>query len=193
MAAFSKGDTTILEIEQPRRRTWSISVTTVGLGRLYYEDSMYLQTGLKNARDTAPKQISIYFVHHGHRTRCMLKTTQPHETVDDTNKPLITNTLGINPSTPPSYPLAHCALRSKKVPPRDSTVVIIADEIVVNACRRQTDVIRPVVRPRGRNLITVSNSFNICVLASALSLTTACLARSSFIFAILSSLVKVFL
>ena len=53
--------------------------------------------------------------------------------------------------------------------------------------------IRPVVRPLGRNLMTVSNSLSICVLAFAFSFTTVCLPRSSFVLAIRSSLVKILL
>ncbi|KAL7351728.1 hypothetical protein ACKS0A_00581 [Histoplasma ohiense] len=53
-------------------------------------------------------------------------------------------------------------------------------------------VTRGAVFPRGRNLITVSSSLNMCVFASDFSLATACLARSSFIRAILSSRVMEF-
>lgn len=52
---------------------------------------------------------------------------------------------------------------------------------------------RPVVRPLGRSLMTVSNSLSICVLAFAFSFTIASLTRSSFALATLSSLVKVLL
>lgn len=58
---------------------------------------------------------------------------------------------------------------------------------------RQIVVSRPVVRPLGRSLITVSSSLSMPVLACALSLTISCLMRSSFIFAIRSSRVKVLL
>lgn len=124
----------------------------------------------------------------------MLQTTHPQWTDNPTRKTIDNGYVGYQSFNTTLLSHSHivCAV-PRKSPPGIAFVVMIADDVLVNACRRQTDVIRPVVRPRGRNLITVSNSFNICVLASALSLTTACFMRSSFIFAILSSLVKVFL
>ena len=50
---------------------------------------------------------------------------------------------------------------------------------------------RPVVRPLGRSLMTVSNSLSICVLAFAFCFTIVCRTRSSLVLAILSSLVRV--
>ena len=58
---------------------------------------------------------------------------------------------------------------------------------------RQILVSHPVVRPLGRSLITISSSLSICVLEWAVSFAIVCPIRSSFLFAILSSLVKVLL
>lgn len=65
----------------------------------------------------------------------------------------------------------------------------VADWSSVN--HHQTLVSLPVVRPLGRSLITVSNSFSIWVLACDFPFTMTCLIRSSLILAILSSLVSV--
>ena len=74
---------------------------------------------------------------------------------------------------------------------RSACACRVLGQLSVSLCQRhQTEVILPVVRPRGRSFITVSNSLSIFVLASALPLSNADLTRSSFILAIRSSLVN---